>query len=100
MLVVDASVALEWLLSDARSVDAEAILIRAATEEIWVPSLWWLEVANVLQMRLRRGLIDAAFRDRAVEHMRAIAPNSDRSADPAGAMLDVTVSLADRFGLT
>ncbi|HZZ34836.1 MAG TPA: type II toxin-antitoxin system VapC family toxin [Caulobacteraceae bacterium] len=100
MLVTDASVFLEWLLNDARAADAEAILIRAATEEIRVPPLCWLEVGNVLAMRMRRGKIDAAFRDAALGRMRAIGLSSDRPADPAGASLDLTLALADRFALT
>jgi hypothetical protein len=29
----------------------------------WVPALWRLEVANILEMSIRRGRHDAAFRD-------------------------------------
>ena len=100
MLVIDASLALEWLLSDARAKEAEAILIRASSEEIWVPPLFSLEVGNVLRTRLRRGLIDEDVRDDSLARVRALRMRVDRSDDPSGQALARTVALSDRFDLT
>jgi len=100
VLVIDASVVLEWLLSDARALEAEAILVRASSDEIWVPSLFWLEVGNVLRMRLRRGLIDEEFRDASLARVRTPRMRVDRSDDPSGQALARTVALSDRFDLT
>lgn len=100
MLVIDASLVLEWLLSDVRVQEAEAILIRASSDEIWVPSLFWLEVGNVLRMRLRRELIDEEFRDSSLARVRAFRVQSDLSGDASGQTLARTVALSDRFDLT
>ena len=52
-LVIDASVALKWVLNEAGSDDADALL----TEELIAPSLWLLEAANALWRRAQRGEI-------------------------------------------
>ena len=100
MLVIDASVVLEWLLSDRRSRDAEAILVRAAIDEIWVPPLFWLEIGNVLRTRLRRGLIGEEFREASLGRLRALQVRVDQLDDPSGSALDRTIALSDRFDLT
>jgi predicted nucleic acid-binding protein len=100
VLVIDASLVLEWLLSDARAQEAEVILVRASSDEIWMPSLFWLEVGNVLRMRLRRGLIEEEFRDDSLARVRALLMRADRSDDPSGQTLARTVALSDRFDLT
>ena len=100
MLVIDASLALEWLLSDARAREAEMILVRASSDEIRVPSLFWLEVGNVLRTRLRRGLIDEAFRDDSLARLGGFRMHVDHSDDPSGPTLARTVALSDRFDLT
>jgi len=100
VLVIDSSVVLEWLLTDNRSQTAEAILIQAATDEIWVPPLFWLEVGNILRTRLRRGLIGKELRDASLVRVRALALRVDRSDDPSGSALDRTVALSDRFDLS
>jgi predicted nucleic acid-binding protein len=100
VLVIDASLVLEWLLSDARSQEAEAILARASTDEIWIPSLFWLEVGNVLRVRLRRGLVEEEFRDASLDRVRALQARVDRLDDPSGQVLARTIALSDRFDLT
>ncbi len=100
MLVIDASLVLEWVLSDARSGEAEAILSRAASDEVWVPALFWLEVGNVLRTRLRRGLIGEEFRDASLARIRVLQLRTDNPDDPSGQALARTVALSDRFGLT
>jgi predicted nucleic acid-binding protein len=100
VLVVDASVAAEWLLNQARAHDAQAILARAASEDIWVPSLFWWEVANVLRTRVRRGLVDLATRDFLVARLRAVGLKTEMAPDLSGNVLDRTVALSDRFDLT
>ena len=60
-LVLDASMALSWLLPDEASeasVDVQAELARA--EGVWVAAHWRLEVANSLCMAERRRRLDAA----------------------------------------
>ncbi len=60
-LVLDASMALSWLLPDEASeasVEVQTELARA--EGVWVAAHWRLEVANSLCMAERRKRLDAA----------------------------------------
>jgi predicted nucleic acid-binding protein len=60
-LVLDASLAVSWLLPDessAASVAVQAELAKA--ESVWVGAHWRLEVANSLCMAERRKRLDAA----------------------------------------
>jgi len=54
--VVDASVALKWVLEEPGSADAEALL----DQELVAPSLWLLEAGNALWRRVVRDEISAA----------------------------------------
>ncbi len=53
-LVVDCSVTMAWCFEDECDELADAVLDRLADGEAWVPSLWPLEVANVLVAAERR----------------------------------------------
>ena len=59
-LVIDASVALAWCFSDERTEAAARLLERLAAEAASVPAIWHLEIANVLALSERRGLITPA----------------------------------------
>ena len=66
--VVDSSIALAWALPDETSKEAERFLSRISTENIlWVPPLWWYEVANALLMAQRRKRLTEAERIRLIE---------------------------------
>jgi predicted nucleic acid-binding protein len=53
--VLDCSVAISWCLPDETNDDAEAILhLLAENAEAVVPSIWWLEIVNVLIVAERR----------------------------------------------
>ena len=52
-VVIDASVALKWVLDEAGREAADALL----EEELIAPSLWLLEAANALWRRTQRGEI-------------------------------------------
>ena len=56
-VVVDASVALKWVLEEDGAERARAL---AASEIMVVPDLWLIECSNVLAMKVRRGQITAA----------------------------------------
>ena len=60
-LVLDASIALSWLLPDEANVAAVAVQAELAKAEgVWVAAHWGLEVANSLCMAERRKRLDAA----------------------------------------
>ena len=53
--VVDSSLALAWGLPDERSSRADRVLDRVTIRgTLWVPALWWYEIANALMMAERR----------------------------------------------
>jgi predicted nucleic acid-binding protein len=64
-LVLDSSVALAWHFEDEQTEAGRAALFEVAEADAVVPGLWRYEIANGLQMAVRRGRIDAALRDRA-----------------------------------
>lgn len=97
-LVIDASVALAWLLVEQHGEFAEAAIGRALSDDAVAPPLFWLETANALQMRVRRGLLTAKQRDDALADILAVAIRPD-DAGPAAA-LPAVVAAADRHGLT
>jgi predicted nucleic acid-binding protein len=100
MLVVDASVALEWLLDDAAGSQADAIIRRCLHDVAFVPPLFWLEVANTLRTRLKRGDIDTAFQTASLRRLRIVGLQIDLDSNLAGAALDRVVELSDRYDLT
>jgi len=59
--VLDASMALAWLFEDKRGPIEQAILDRAKIEGATVPSIWRLEIANVLHYAILRRRCTAAF---------------------------------------
>ena len=61
--VVDSSLALAWGLPDEISPRADRMLDRVTAQDVlWVPALWWYEIANALMMAERRRRITEADR--------------------------------------
>lgn len=67
-LVVDASVALKWVLDEDGSDRARQIL---QTDVLLAPDLMWIEFANVLWVYVRRGLISRGDAEAAREALEA-----------------------------
>jgi predicted nucleic acid-binding protein len=74
------------------------VLARLTDRGAWVPALWRLEVANVLQMNVRRGRHDAAFRDAALTDLAMLPISIDPETDQQA--WGSTVRLAARHRLT
>ena len=55
--VLDASVALAWCFEDESTLDTDRVLERLAEDAAVTPSLWELEVVNVLLLAERHGRI-------------------------------------------
>jgi len=55
--VLDCSVSISWIFSDEHSEYAEAVLSLLEYQQAIVPSIWLLEIANVLLVGERRGRI-------------------------------------------
>lgn len=76
-LVLDASMAIAWLFDDESSEAADAAMEHVADFGAVVPSLWRLEVANVLTISMRRGRCDADFVDRSLTRFGELAIEVD-----------------------
>jgi predicted nucleic acid-binding protein len=97
-LVLDTSITLAWIYSD-ETTDAVLRVFEAVKEDgAWVPPLWRWEVANVLQLNVRRGRHSQDFCTAALSAL-AIAPiKVDAEAQPQA--WDTTLLLAESHGLT
>lgn len=71
-LVIDASIALAWVLPDEREDIAQVVLDRVLREGAAAPALWGWEVQNALCAAERRKRIDLAGVHEALARLRAI----------------------------
>jgi predicted nucleic acid-binding protein len=98
-IVVDASIAASWLLNDELSDAAEQVLEQMQEgKPIVVPSLWLLEITNVLFTAERRKRIDKKHRDAALDRIERL-PITISSAPTAGD-LKILRALAEKHQLT
>ena len=97
-LVLDASVTLAWFFESERTHASDAVLVAVTASGAVVPSLWRLEIANALQMAIRRGRIDKLFRDASLTDLQALNIRVDAETDTAA--WSETLALADRWELT
>jgi predicted nucleic acid-binding protein len=93
-VVVDASVALAWILPDERPA-ALAALQRIRDDEGLAPALWWYEMRNGLVVNERRGRLSLEETERALRDLSSLTIAIDRSPDEAAVM-----ALARRHRLT
>ena len=76
--VLDCSVAMAWCFSDESDAYSEAVLDGLADNEALVPSLWPLEVGNVLLVAERRRRLTAAHTTRFLELLSALPITIDK----------------------
>lgn len=97
-LVLDSSITVAWLYRDEATKLVDQIFEDLIQASAWVPALWPLEVANVLQIGIRRQRHAADFRDRVLAELSEfpihVDPETDRQAWGA------TARLAERHRLT
>jgi predicted nucleic acid-binding protein len=80
-LVLDASMTIAWLFDEEQTQAAHAVMRRVVDEGAIVPSLWRLEIANVLRNALRRGRCDEAYVDRSLARLARLAIERDEETD-------------------
>lgn len=97
-LVLDSSLTLAWCFEDERTASAESLLRQVAKAGAVVPSLWRLEVANGLQMAVRRRRITPEYRDASLADFAALPISIDPDTDHHA--WAETLHLADRLRLT
>jgi predicted nucleic acid-binding protein len=98
--VLDCSVAMAWCFEDEADAFADAVL--GALEEVdsgaLVPSIWPLEVANVLVTAERRGRSTPASSNRFLELLRALPVRVDAETGPRA--FGQTLAFARDLGLS
>src|SRR5713101_8157396 len=97
-LVLDSSATLAWIYSDETTEVIRQLFDTIADTGALVPALWRLEVANSLTVAVRRGRIDADFRQAALDDLALLDITTDDHTDMHA--WTETLLLADRFGLT
>ncbi len=97
-LILDSSATLAWFYVDEATAAIRQVFDRVAAGGAWVPSLWRVEVANVLEMGIRHGRHDVAFRQASLVELSwlpiSLDPETDRRA------WTDTLQLAERHRLT
>lgn len=96
--VLDASVAVSWFFEDEAGEYTSSVLESLTDREATVPSLWPLEVANVLLMAERRKRCSEAEAVRFIELLESLPITIDDST--ARRALNRTYQLAREYGLT
>ena len=97
-LVLDASLTLSWYFEDEHTDAADAVLDRVTEAGAVVPALWRYEVANGLQMAVRRKRIQGAYRDASLAELRLLPISVDATGEDV--VWTATLAFADRFGLS
>lgn len=84
MIVVDASLTIAAFAQEQDTGKAQAVMAEAVRQGVWVPSLWKLEVANVLRVMVTRKRAEQAFPDQILAALADMPINIDpETADRA-----------------
>ena len=93
--VLDASVALAWLLNEQDASMVEPVLLRLESDEALVPELWHLEVRNSLLVASRRGRLSPDAPTERLDALRDLPVRTDSGLD-----LSLAFVLAQKHGLS
>ena len=96
--VLDGSVALAWFMPGEQGSQTDDLLSEATEMGALAPSLWPLEVANIILMAERKGRITYAVRIRALTALTRLPIRID--TETAGQAWRSTLDLAHAHGLT
>lgn len=96
--VIDASVTLSWVYTDEHSAASDALLAQVADKGAVVPALWRLEIANALQVGIKRKRIDNAYRDSTIQKFLRLPIEID--ADTNDFAWTTTLKLAETHQIT
>jgi predicted nucleic acid-binding protein len=97
-LALDCSATMAWVYGDETTEAVRAVFEAVGSGGAWVPALWRLEVANVLEMGVRRSRHDGAFRDATLADLALLPIQLDAETDQHA--WGATARLAARHGLT
>ena len=93
--VLDASIAVAWLLGENTASMAEMALARLENDAALVPHLWHLEVRNCLLVARRRGRLTAEGPRERLNALRDLPVRTDTDPD-----LTLALVLAEKHGLS
>jgi predicted nucleic acid-binding protein len=96
--VIDSSITLNWVMNDEHTPRSDRLFESLSEEGTVVPSLWRLEVANALQVALRRERIDGAYRDKTIQKLQRLPIEVDSLTDNKA--WTSTLYLSERDNLT
>lgn len=97
-MVLDSSATLAWVYQDETTPPIDSVFDKIAQQGAFVPSLWRLEVANILEMGVRRSRNDANFRDATLSDLDLLPIAVDVETDAQA--WKATLQLAIRHRLT
>ena len=97
-LVLDSSVTLASIYSNETTPAITELFALVIANGAWVPALWQLEVANVLEMGVRRGRTEGAFRDAALRDLALLPIRVDPETNTHA--WGETLRLAEKHKLT
>jgi len=97
-LVLDSSATLAWIYSDETTSSIRKVFVALEEKGAWVPTHWPLEVANVLEMGVRRRRHDATFRDATLADLAMLPVNLDPHTSRQA--WGITLRLAEHHRLT
>lgn len=80
-LVLDASMTIAWIFAAERKEGTRTVLRRVARGGAAVPSLWRLEVANILRNSVRGGRCSVDYADRSIARLQSLPISIDRETD-------------------
>lgn len=96
--VLDASVTVSWFFEDEAGAYTDAVMDSFADHAAVVPSLWSLEVVNVLLVGQRRGRCNEAETIRFIELLKNLPVTLDEETGRRA--LDHVFQIAREYGLT
>ena len=94
-MVIDASVAIAWLLEDEDTSDTVASLAAAEDVETFVPQLWHFEIRNALLNAERRRRLHQDQMQERLHYLNALPVKTDSEPD-----LEAAMALARHHHLT
>ena len=96
--VIDASLSISWFFADEQTPLSMNLLLRVSGTGAVVPSLWRLEIANALQIAIKRKRMDATYRDAAIRKLLDLPIETDPETNDYA--WTNTLQLADTYQLT
>ena len=97
-LVLDTSATLAWVYPDETAPPIREVFDQVSESGAWVPSLWKLEIANVLETGVRRHRHSAGFRDKSLADLALLPIQIDLNTHEHA--WGATLRLAERHRLT